>query len=315
MIREVYSRDRYTISRALTAIRDNDICGFSNMPRNVFRAGIQNRQEELWPRSVANIEVSLLSHLGHKYPDYSFFVVTRTRYFDRDQQYHETMNSTYVFKGEEPLGLIQIGEMHSNNTYGVEFTNSRITNDLNRGEFKKTSKLNVAKSIFAKYFYGLTMRENMEAIAGDVAYEISSTLYNVTRKLRDAENEVSAYFKTEISQGNQPVIQFLADLGRGEMVDNINDARDEKRIVENLEQVIKDKAGYYVVFQGEDYFKWAADESTPKRFKRDEMPSEMRAALGLLRIADKGTFVDGAGFKLADDKFFIRNEVKLEFDD
>jgi hypothetical protein len=44
------------------------------------------------------------------------------------------------------------------------------------------------------------------------------------------------------------------------------------------------------------------------------MPSDMRMALGLLKIADKNTFVDGAGFKLADDKFFIRNEVQLDFD-
>jgi len=40
----------------------------------------------------------------------------------------------------------------------------------------------------------------------------------------------------------------------------------------------------------------------------------MRTALDLLKIADKGTFVDGAGFKLADDKFFIRDEVELDFD-
>ena len=312
-MKAVYSRNRYTVKNILESIKEGNIRYYTNMPRNVFGAQqIGGPEPEptvaLGHRNRVELGVSFLSDVAPRYPNCNFVTTIYSTYsFDNGDI--TDLRAIYALAGDEPLGVIEVdGEK-------LAFYNDRINADVKRGDNKKTSKLSTAKAIFAKYFYGMTMLEHMKATAGDVAYEISSTLYNATRKLNHAEREVTAYLNTEIAQGSQPVIQLLADLGRGQMVDNINDARDEKRIVENLDQAVKDNAGYYVMLQGDDYFKWAAGESMPKRFKRDEMPSEMRTALGLLRIADKGTFVDGAGFKLADDKFFIRNEVKLEFDD
>jgi len=103
-------------------------------------------------------------------------------------------------------------------------------------------------------------------------------------------------------------------MGKADLIDAFHHTQNELQVVKNIEGVVDKRNGYYVLLKEDEYFKWHENDSTPKRFKRDEMPSDMRMALGLLKIADKNTFVDGAGFKLADDKFFIRNEVQLDFD-
>lgn len=319
MVREVYSKDRPGVSKALAAINSTNIRRFSNMPNNVVRAAFSadehNSEEELMSRNEGGLEISLLSHLGNKYPHYYFFVETKLRFFEDDQKYHDTMLRTYVFKGEEPLGLIESGEVYDKQK-AVVLKNNRISEAMSRCQYKTTTKLSEAKSIFAKYFYGVTMLEHMENTAHDIWYEINNTVLEIDRRIHNAEKEVAEFIKTEIAHGNQSVIQFLLELGKGELMDTITHSKDDRCVVKNIQKVILDKGGYYVMFQGQDYFKWpATGDSTPKRFNRDEMPDDMRAALGLLKIAEKGTFVDGAGFKLADDKFFIRNEVKLEFDD
>ncbi len=40
----------------------------------------------------------------------------------------------------------------------------------------------------------------------------------------------------------------------------------------------------------------------------------MRMALGLLKLAEHKTFVHEAGFKVSENKFFLLDEVQLEFD-
>ena len=53
----------------------------------------------------------------------------------------------------------------------------------------------------------------------------------------------------------------------------------------------------------------------PTKLKPEELSDEVRMALGLLKVAPNGSFVDGAGFKLDETQFFINSEVQLEFDD
>ena len=311
MLTEVYSRDSYTVANAKDDIKNGDASNFSNMPRNIYHN--RNDTGPLTQKNHRDIAPALLSHLGHRYPDYSFYVKTHTRYNEKNEEYM-TMRNIYVLDGDEPVGCISGGEAYSNNADGLEFTNNRINRVLKRGSAKKTAKLSTAKSLFAQYFYGMTIREHMEAIASSVSYEVSNSSYQLRREHDTARSKLTDYIKTEVARANETVLKFLKDMGKADLIDAFHHTQNELQVVKNIEDVVHKRNGYYVLLKEDEYFKWHQGETTPKRFKRDEMPSDMRMALGLLKIADKGTFVDGAGFKLADDKFFIRNEVQLDFD-
>lgn len=312
MITEVFARDSYVIANAKDDIKNGDAGKFSNMPRNVYHN--RNDTGPLEQKNHLDIAPALLSHLGHRYSGYSFYVKTNTRYNEAINEKYMTMRDIYVLDGDEPVGHISRGEAYSNNADGLEFKNNRISQDLKRGSAKKTAKLSTAKSLFAQYFYGMTIREHMEAMASSVRYEVSNSSYQLRREHDTARSNLTDYIKTEVARANETVLKFLKDMGKADLTDAFHHTQNELQVVKNIESVVDKRNGYYVLLKEDGYFKWHQGDSTPKRFKRDEMPRDMRMALGLLKIADKNTFVDGAGFKLADDKFFIRNEVQLDFD-
>ena len=85
-------------------------------------------------------------------------------------------------------------------------------------------------------------------------------------------------------------------------------------LVDTIDNVKSKDEGYYVLLEGEEYFTWRNGMSTPKRLSRETMPQDLKLALGMLKLAEDDTFLAGAGFKLDQNKFFIRDEVQLEFD-
>ena len=310
MISEVFARDSYVIANAREDIQSGDAGKFSNMPRNVYHNRGIDQFHPLEEHGNRDIAPAFLLHVATRNPDYTFYVKTGVRHTDIGDPYY-MVRSIYVLAGDEPLGAIEATSMSE----GLSFRNNRINEDLKRGNAKKTTKLNAAKSIFAQYFYGMTMQEHMQNVAANVNYEISNTVYALRRKNEDARQAVVNFIKSEVLYGNEMLLRFLNDAGKGELVETFHDTASEMQVVKNIEGVVGRNEGYYIMLKGDEYIKWRNDESKiPKRFKRAEMPDDMRTALALLKIADKGTFVDGAGFKLTDDKFFIRDEVQLDFD-
>jgi hypothetical protein len=310
MISEVFDRDSYVIANAKEDIQNGDAGKFSNMPRNVYHNRGKEQFRPLLEHGNLDIAPAFLLHVATRNPDYTFYVKTGARNTASGASYYMVRN-IYVLAGDEPLGAIDASSMSDS----LLFRNNRVTEDLKRGSSKKTSKLSTAKSIFAQYFYGMTMQEHMQNMAANVSYEVRNTIYTLRRKKDEAQNAMVEYIKKEMLLGNEVLFKFVNDAGKGELIDTFHNMYSEMRVVQNIEDVLDKNEGYYIMLKDDEYIKWRNDESKiPKRFKRTEMPDDMRTALALLKIADKGTFVDGAGFKLADDKFFIRDEVQLDFD-
>jgi len=310
MISEVFARDSYVIANAKEDIQSGDAGKFSNMPRNVYHNRGKEQFHPLLEHGNQDIAPAFLLHVATRNPDYTFYVKTGVRHTPSGDSYYMTRD-IYVLAGDEPLGAINVTGMSE----GLSFKNNRINEDLKRGSAKRTSKLSTAKSIFAQYFYGMTMQEHMQNMASNVNYEVRNTIYTLRRKKDEAQNAMVEYIKKEMLLGNEVLFKFVNDAGKGELIDTFHTMYSEMRVVQNIEDVLDKNEGYYIMLKDDEYIKWRNDESKiPKRFKRTEMPHDMRTALALLKIADKGTFVDGAGFKLADDKFFIRDEVELDFD-
>ena len=119
MITEVFARDSYVIANAKDDIKNGDAGKFSNMPRNVYHN--RNDAGPLEQKNHLDIAPALLSHLGHRYSGYSFYVKTRTRYNEKSEE-RMVMRDIYVLDGDEPVGHISRGEAYSNNANGLEFT-------------------------------------------------------------------------------------------------------------------------------------------------------------------------------------------------
>ena len=312
-MKAVYSNSRYTVNNILEAIKRGNIRYYTNMPRNVFRAQqIAGPEPEptvaLGNRNKIGLGVSFLSDVAPRYPNCSFVTFTDNMY-SVDRGYIVYLRSMFVFAEDEPLGCIEAVDEK------LVFNNNRISDDVKRGNSKKTSKLSTAKAIFAKYFYGMTTLEHMQNVVSGAAALSGNTAHDLMRKERLASVAINELVAKKLAQGSQALMDFFVSEGETDIVDNLKAAKEEREVVRRIEQAMEANAGFYLMVKDDHYYTHRVGETTPKRYKRGDMPESMRTAFALLKLAEKETYVGGAGLKVDDDKFFILDEVKLEFDD
>ena len=313
-MKKVYSSSIYTVNSMLESIKEGNIRYYTNMPRNVFRAQQVGGPEPeptmaLGNREGSELGVSFLSDVAHRYPNYSFVTTTRNVY-NFDSGDIVDLRGIYVFAGCEPLGYIEVEDGN------LVFSNNRISGDMKRGDSKKTSKLSTAKAIFAKYFYGMTTLEHMQNVVSGAAALSGNTVHDLMRKERRASAAINELVAKKLAQGSQALMDFFASEGETGIIDEFKAAKEEREVVRHIEKAMEAHAGFYLMVKDDySYYTHRVGETTPKRYKRGDMPESMRTAFALLKLAEKETYVGGAGLKVDDDKFFILDEVQIEFDD
>jgi hypothetical protein len=303
----------YVVNRIRRHIKDGDVHNFTNQPRNVvYDPGFN----EGYTLGVIKhyILTSLITELAMKYPQYTFFVAVSTGYIDGPVR----ASDVTVFAGEEAIGSIQNGESYTNNSFGVEMRNRRIENDMERGTFKKTSKLKTAMALFGRYFYPRTMNEIMEHSASELHSAVNSALWTLKSKHDAARNQLVDFLRDRVKARDPALMQFLNTEGKSNMVDDMDTRCDELGMMDTLHSKLHD-GGQHICLMGDDYITWRKGKSSAldgaKRCKREEIPDSMRTALALLKLSEPNTCVQGAGYKLDDTNYFIYDEVQLEFDD
>jgi len=315
MLDAIYDKNKHKIESIKKSIKYQDTCSFKNMPRNVIRPdeGLELRLVERHPQDIS---VPLIRDVAQRHPELTFWVEAPHNYvsspsgdpYENDGRH---FREAYVLNGDEPLGRIT-ALTEQRGIGGVSFINNRIDEKLTRGNSMKTTKLTKAKSIFNKYFHGLTTIENMQVLAAKVGYTLSTTKYDLQDKVNATNTQLTKFVQNEIQKKNSTLLRFVKDMGQGELIEKHNKATGDFSILQRINSAVKDNDGYYVMFEGNDYFTWRKQDTTTKRHKREDMPEDMRMAVGLLKISPVETFVDGAGYKLKDNQFFIRDEVQLE---
>jgi len=308
-IKEVYPRDTRSVDRILDMrARKEYPVGFCNMPRNVFMCGYDGEEEfELVSYNDKDYIPEFLSYMAHHYPHYEFWVTARTSEKVEEVYFRQVL----VFQEDEPLGRIDVFDR-----YGGEFAfkNNRIDRELERKSYRKTSKINAAKGIFRKYFYGLSFTERMQAMAEDVKSAVYNESWNLRQKTKNAQEQVLEHIKEQLVTNNHAFLQYLTGVGKRELSDNYNKAMDNQAVVQFIEHNMDNRKGRYYLLQGDKYATWVQGDTTPQVYKREDMSDDVRMALGLLKVSDGSGFVEGAGFKLSDTQFFINEEVQFDFD-
>lgn len=303
MISEIYHTD-YSVSRALATLEEGSTKCYANLPSNVYAREYGSTNKAGWMQE--NFMFEVLSAVSEKYPHYTFYCST-LGFLEGDR---ETVSDVLVFHKQEPLGRIE--DQHRD---GILFDNMRIAGDTRRGRGKKTTNLTTAKKLFAKYFYGITLPERMEVVRQDVDRKLSSTIYDMRKAQHVAESAVQTFIANKLEVDSEPLLKALEVIGATELIEKYRIASQELELVRGVEQVRKDSKGYYVLLQDTVCFIWRKGQTAVRRVERSLMWDELKLALGVLKLADEDTFVAGAGFKLAHNKFFIYDEVQLGFDE
>jgi len=315
-VEKVFQRHNHVLQKAQTLFDKKKTIGFKNMPRNVHTSAEELTSEDYDKKitptlserdlySKSDYGCEFLLHVAQRNPSYKFYITLSS---GRGAYYIATI---FVFDVDEAVGSM---EYYSAGAYS--FHNNRISNDLMRGKAKKTTKLAAAKKIFTSYFYGLTLKERMQKVQNTVHENLYENKWSTDNQHSSVMSDLQRFVEKEFTAQDSALLQYLETAGQKELLARYVATKENRELTARLDKNIKGGKGLYVLVQGDTYCTWDAEgAATPQRIKRAELSPDMRTALGLLKVADKGTVVDGAGYKVNDRSFFIMKEVHLEFDE
>jgi hypothetical protein len=299
-IDKVYSRHKWTRQQVERKLETNKVSNFTNLPRNV----VAEKQETTIELSTDHLGYEFLSYVSQRNPTYKFYVETV-----HSPARGRCVNSILVFDEGECVGSIE-----RQDTYTYGFFNDRISNDIRRGECKRTSKLSTAKNIFTTYFYKMTLMESMQVVQGAVKEALREKTWNSERTYQSLVEGLQKFVTKQLKDQDPVLIDYLELSGQKKLLGEYADVREAKEEHKQLQQQLQDKKGFYVYMADDEYRLWDEERPAVKRLKRTELSRPILTALGLLKVADKLTVINNVGFKVNDKTFFILKEVTLDFD-
>jgi archaeosine-15-forming tRNA-guanine transglycosylase len=305
-IENVYTRRKQYVQTIKQLFKDKKVINFTNLPRNVFTEGDPTSKDSMRSVHTEGLHYEFILFVSQQNPDLKFYTECRTE---------GLLRGGFVFKEDECLGEIRQEHTPTEHPYALGFYNDRIYNDVQKGECKKTTKLNVAKKIFTNYFYGLTVLERMITVKEKVRVGLNDDKWERERNHKKVFDELQLFVKEEFRKQDSKFIEYLVTTPKEELIKRYKDVTAHKKLTEGLEKHVKNKEGFYVLLQGDEYHLWGDDSTIVKRCKRTDLSSDILTALGLLKVAEAKTVMEGVGFKISDNSFYILKEVTLEFDD
>mgnify|MGYP003632886786 FL=1 len=226
---------------------------------------------------------NFIDRVAHAFPKLTFTVWHARRVDVSDVYGHE-------------VGRVEIDFIGYTNRMVLELWSPRMTDK--RGRKAKTADLNKAVKMFAKYFRSNTDEELVETYSGYLDSQATDSYDRSLGKLRKVmEEPLYNFFQTATRQKRYELYSMLA-LPEAQLSAIETEALqyfDHCTLVDMSEcaVLLKTPTGYLV------------KRSTPEgvaaaRVERvEEVPSEYRAQIGLLKLAPHREFIPNVGIKLA----------------
>jgi hypothetical protein len=220
----------------------------------------------------------------------------------------------YVYEGRENLGWISWEYRgRSNEVVYAIGGNDRIANQRERGSVVKTKELKKAMKVIDKSFSRKTIDEHVR----ENHKTVSSRLYYVQmekwREFSSSYHDVSGYLMDHIL-GNWDTYKAIAlthPKAKAEPIENILNRYEEQRIAKDIHKCFTNGNGAVVTIHGNDYAVSShssgnADEPEKVEiYGTDTLPSWIRGKIGMLKLIEKGQLLNGAGYRLDDNVFFV----------
>lgn len=300
------------VDELVTKIKNNALNTFADMPSNVYhwRGEEEGEKREFDPEVVSRYSgaakahrmvYNLLRHTAVKMPKLKFCVRI---------DYEEVFDGMYVFDKLECVGHVGYEDSGA-----LNFSNARISEDLHRRSIMKTASQSKATTILRKYFYGMTKVETMQSMAGLMKAAVSSAHSDTMYKRRGAKQRVTEELERAVfsdSQLSQAVLQYFEATNQSHLMAKYEDAKDDFELVEEAYNAQRLGKGLFVQAVGEEYQMWRKDSTRVQTCNRNRLPDKVRGALGMLKLADNNSFVNGVGFKMEAEKFWIAEELANE---
>ena len=219
---------------------------------------------------------------------------------------HRLIDTVQVYDGDDYLGSIGWGRKNGWGNRVYQFDNFRLKAKRSRGSTNYSSKVETAASRVVKTFHSKTPKELM-----DNAMDISrNAMWDVTNDKRSVYNKAYRRIADKVEKfvvANWQHIQpELGDVANGmdlpELVASANRAA-------ALNDLSVNGHGWVILAQTNGRYITKRDDII-NTYTDADLPDRIRMGLGLLKMVEANTVIDGIGVRGKGNVFFVADEMK-----
>jgi hypothetical protein len=234
-----------------------------------------------------------------KFPRWKFVGSHTSEYPD----YLEVTRFT-VYENREKIGIISTHAARQGTKYVID--NERIKRILKRGGAMETGDPKKALKLMAKSFGGRTNAEKLAAandrlsgylLGGNTTKQAAygGAMQQVYRHLDDY---VLANFK-EVSAA------AIAAGAKPTEVSSIPQMKEDYDTTTRITKTYLDHKGAFVLLNGRDYLVRDGKDQSPLVLSSDQLPSDLKGKLGMLKLLEDNHFLKNVGYRLDATIFFV----------
>ena len=221
---------------------------------------------------------------------------------------YKYVDTVQVYDGDDRLGWIGWGQKNGWGNRVYQFDNFRLRAKRSRGSANYSSKVETAASRVVKTFHSKTPKELM-----DNAMEISrNAVWDATNDKRSeyhrAYGRIAGNIEKFVISNWQHIQPELGDVANGMDLPELMASANRAAALNDL----KAKGhGWVILAQTNGRYITKRDDII-NTYTDADLPDRMRMGLGLLKMVEDNTAIDGIGVRGKDNVFFVADETKEE---
>lgn len=253
----------------------------------------------------------LIQRIALKHPEWVLEASGSNRYRgdEGEKSYYICTMFQILEKGED-VGRICIGKNYSKGVPQFEITNKRIRDNLQRGSALKTMTLEKAVKLVEKHFSTRTVNELWE----EQMKHADTELENLRDRLRSSFNYM---WRSDGAPMMQYILKhwddFAATLDDAEKLrlGEFPVLHERGKVAHDMYQQVTTGKVIRVMLLNNNYVVSNGDASFSS-FDHDHLPEGIRRKLGLLKLVEDNTMLEGVGYRVNETTFLLYREENAE---
>ena len=229
------------------------------------------------------------------------------RFVSRGKHYNDRVTRFVIYEGHEELGWVRKA-WSGNHGDRYEYDCRRMNDARQRGYATATKNVSKAFKDITKSFGAKTIMELLEDARGSAFSSVATT---VNRSIQEYTNYVSSLRNPALSFALENWDSFkkyaTAHGTNTTVLDNFHEVEAMQIQAEKLSDSRKNGKHTIVMLRGSDYI-MQRDDGEVKVVQSDDLTPHMKRAIGMLKLAEDGTFIPGMGVRGNENAFYILDE-------
>ena len=275
------------------------------MPNILFedRKNVTNHTEVTAANTTIHpFMLPLMRRLAQARPQWR--LITSRRYMAGDSMFN--VHTFDVYEGSNKLG--RIWKSYENRGDVVSIDNDRMSNGRQRGSSTNTQDLKKAFKLVTKNFHGPTVAEAVAETLEKASHVVGALAGKHMREFESKYRHLSNFLEAYTMQNWEHIKQLAIDAGISPMtLDGMAEAHEAKLATQDIAVSLGTQSGATVLIRGDEYI--VVINGVTSIFDTDHLPSHIKRSVGILKMVDNHTYVEGHGARVDRDKFFISSKA------